>query len=504
MLPFSAADRLYLNSQTLTVRYHAVDHPIFRQFSVQLGRLLRALGEDAGEDYWRDFLRAQRRYRFNLSAAPLPFDHMSVQPRMAASFKMLVSRAELVYPAVAKQAAALTDLLFRLSESSDNPLLDCLELSVTGEPGTCVLVPETRLVEAVRGVLRSRGATRGWEALAPADLRGRVTFSRLVAMGSPRWYPEYIFSAPRAPWIDVVSYRWIRGRWRPRAALVGARASMTVPADEEPEWEEAESFDEEWPAIDWAEIERRANETLGQDTTGDSHDDVEARLFLVYGGQAVFLDAEEGSTCLAIDLFEEERSRVKRIRTEDLEPGMFVLVRTEGGGDYVVPVADRILGDKATVYRAAQRDWKAKLRAAVRAAGLSEVSGRLRELGLVRADEGNLRNWLSERSIATQEKNDFAAIMRLVGLDAVATDRYWSMMRGIRTAHLRAGMMIRRRLVERVKTADLPRLQKEGRLDFLLPEAEGGRLSAFRVEGRAPATTTVHASRIGRVFERQD
>src|SRR5208282_3171500 len=100
---------------------------------------------------------------------------------------------------------------------------------------------------------------------------------------------------------------------------------------------------------------------------------VPARLFALHGGYAVFLEEHQGSTCMVLDLAEDERSRVKRLATSDVEPDMFVLLRTEGGGDYVVPVADRILGQRAEQCRLAQQHWKLRLKTAVETYGLADV-----------------------------------------------------------------------------------------------------------------------------------
>jgi hypothetical protein len=424
----------------------------------------------------------------------------------------LLSTADQVYPRLAREARPLTEDFVGLLQCPDNPLLDCIQ-TVLGSrlKGAAAAVPESRLLAAARAAVKSREKTRELEFVGTDELRETDTYERLILLGPARWYPDHVFSAPRAAEIHVVSYRWNQNRWRPRTWLIGAARESKATVEDDIAEDEA-SIDEDLPSIDWAEIERGAREILGGDDrqTGHwdddqqmGHDEIEVRLIALHGGYAVFLEGHEGSSCMVIDLAEDERSRVKRIAIADIEPGMFVLLRTEGGGDYVVPVADRILGPRAEECRRAQREWKSRLKTAISVHGLSEVARRLGAMGARLADEGNVRHWLSGRAIATQEKDDFAAIMQLVGLEG-DLDRYWTLMRTIRAAHLKAGMAIRRRLLERVRAANLRELRKEGRLDFVLPEAEGGKLSAFKVEGRAPTTTWVPSSRVGRVFARRD
>jgi hypothetical protein len=55
-------------------------HQEFRRFCLDVQRIKRDLGEDASEVFWRPFMRRVGRYRFDLNAAPLPFNHSSVLP----------------------------------------------------------------------------------------------------------------------------------------------------------------------------------------------------------------------------------------------------------------------------------------------------------------------------------------------------------------------------------------------------------------------------------------
>ena len=71
-------DALYECSEHLVVVPYQIKHDPFRRFSMRLRRFEQVLGEAAEDEYWRDFLRKLRRYRFELSAAPLPFNHPSV------------------------------------------------------------------------------------------------------------------------------------------------------------------------------------------------------------------------------------------------------------------------------------------------------------------------------------------------------------------------------------------------------------------------------------------
>lgn len=501
-LSMASADRLYHFTQTRVIQYHRVRHDPFESFCRLSRRFLGLVREsEADDEYWTDFSRALVRYRFALQSSPLKFDNPVVRPRMSVEMtRELVRRASLVYPSTAGAAREVMEQLHELLQCADNPLGDCLErIALTPTSAkTAVMIRESRLIRPTQEALFSREATREFEAVGISALRAAADFSRLIVLGPSRWFPDHIFSAPRVPSIEVVSFRWNRCCWRPQAVFLGGVQGMQK--EEEVHDEESDiGVEEAWPEVDWVGIAQRATQpfTAGQDY--EDHERVEARLYSLRSGYAVFLEAADGSSSLVIDLEEDDESRVKRVKTENLVPGMFVLLRTEGGGDYVAAIADRLLGDRASPYRTAQKAWKSKLRVKVSQGDLLSTSIQLLELGSNRANEGNLRNWLSERSIRTQDKRDFLAILRLIELEK-EVDGYWGMMGEIQTAHHRAGQIVRDRLLDLVRAADISKLETKGRMDFSLPEVEGGQLTAFLVEGRAPTTTQVPASRCGRPF----
>ncbi len=497
------ANFLHEYSRTLTVRYHRVDHELFRQFSRQHRRLLQLLGDSAGDDYWGAFLAALRWCRTMLSAAPLPFNHPAVAPAMGeTTMRTFAARTARAYPSLAEEVGKVVDLLLKLRSCRDNPLLDALETQVGPCSGsTVVLVRQNRLIDAVQDSLDSRVSTQGFEAIGIEAARDLAPVDRVILIGSIRWYPSHVLAAPKAHLAEVVSYKWNGSRWRAEQAFLGGNARN----DDEPlgQYDEDDAeLDEDWPKIDWEGIARRAAASgAGNDNDAEAQEQVEARLFSLDGGGAVFLHAADGAKSLVIDPRESGDCRVKRIETDEIEPGMFVLLRTEGGGDLVAPVANRLLGEKrARESRDAQDMWKKRLRDQVRHKGALRVSLDLIERGSHRANEINVRNWMSDRTIGTQEKNDFAAIMGLVGL-GTETERYWGITRQLRAAHLRAGRKIGDWLVAQVRTVNLRDLDRKGQMDFVLSDAVGGRLTAFRVEGRSPTRTWVLASRVDRAFQ---
>jgi len=253
------------------------------------------------------------------------------------------------------------------------------------------------------------------------------------------------------------------------------------------------------PAIDIQRFAQKAIE--GPSHPGEEQEDfIDARVCLLEDGWAVFLEADDAASVMVIDLDRSHKTPVRRIKIGDIQPGIFVLLRTGGGGDYVVPVADRIMGDDAPIAREFQKEWKRFLRSKIKSLGYETVIRQLTLLGSERANRTNIHNWISERSIRTYNVQDFRAIMRLIGLDK-DTDYYWDMMNKIAKAHLKAGMDIRTMLLEQVKTCDIDTLKKTGRMEFTLPSDQSVSITAFQVREFIPDIIPVHPVRINYPFQ---
>ena len=326
----------------------------------------------------------------------------------------------------------------------------------------------------------------------------------LYVFGAGRWYPGFVFSAPRASEVRIVRYGVMRDSLPEEAVFVkplkqptrtlfppspshGTDGSLLIGADEVR------------PVLDIASIMRRAVDGIGAGSDDPSVEPVDVRVLHLEQDMAVFVLAAEGVSELIVDLRDEAERLVHRVQTVNLEPGMAVLVRTEGGGDYIVAAADRIMADEADELRRRQRHWKRLLSDLAEKQGVAELVARLKATGSRIANYQNLRNWMSPRSIRTQNKEDFDTIFRVMGLPEEA-NQYWSMMAVIDRAHRLAGKLIRRRLLELVQSADLSPLRTEGRQDFELPgEVGGGSLTAIRIVAISSEVIEAHPGAVHRL-----
>ena len=513
-LSLYTAHSLYVCRSDCQFHYQSVSYPLLHQLVLAVNRLERTLGDEAHDPYWQSLLRELKHYRFALVAAPLPVNWSG--QRMQSLLHHETKQCSYLYPHFVPHLEEIATLLHALSTHKDNPLLDALLPLTRGSSGSSVvlLMNGTHLYPFFDEVRATVPAFREVELVNIYQLKGTTCYDRLIVIGRCRWYPEYVLRAPRATHIHFVRYAWMKEVWKPGPlfqaersiqSLASGKRGQDLTPDREPIAFQSETTESEieLPPIEWGEIEA---DMLRQTPGEHDQEEGQARLCLLADGYAVLVDVDVQARVFILDLGEEETEEeenafqsVKQLSVRDIQPGMFLLLRTSGGGDYLIPIADQLLGEQARQMRAMQEEWKKRLRAKVEASSLIEVSLELIDHGSQLANEINLRHWMAERSIHPHEYRDFLAIMRIIGMEDM-TEQYWTNAQHIETAHRRAGIHIRKRLLAHVTRSDVSSLEKTGRMDFELSEMGTSSLSAFRIEHIGPSTFIIPANRIGRLY----
>jgi hypothetical protein len=499
---------LYKKSASTTITRHRIEHPALGKFCVSLYSFGSMLDEAASEDYWRKFLIPLKRLRFEFCAAPFPkeyrFERISA---VASELQHHLRFCPKLYPDLASQAAAILDLLTDLLNDPKDPLLDKLLELTDAERKVAWVIKESRLISHVEELVAGLNLPK-LNAVHPLQLKDLTCYDRLIVIGPSRWFPESVFTAARASQIDILIFDWIKDRWKPQNEFVSPHKS-SGPSNRNYITVEERETSSRWDDIDPESLliivdkVSSVASTLNNGGDWDEYQDVEAACVFLEDDWAVFIEASEGAETLVIDPDEDTDNRIARIPVKEIKPGMFILVRTSGGGDYIVPVADKIMGNQAQRAREYQKRWKELLRNYATRNGLFKTGIDLLDRGSNLANEINIRNWMSPRSIRTRKYNDFLAIMRLVGLEDAAQE-YWAIMKRINRAHHKAGFEIRNLLLEQVKDLNMEALQKQGKMDFKLSSDDEGGLTAFRVESVLPQTLEVPYSRIGQPFQLED
>jgi len=513
-----SAITIYNCAAHLKIRRWHIQHQDFEDFCFALRKFERKLGDVAKDIYWTTFLRAMRNYRFELTVAPIPFNYMDSRgTETEERLRNHLRYCESIYPSFVSDSSQLLDLFCKLIRSGDNPGLVSIasipELMVGN--GSAIVIIRPGLLKLTEEQTILNPALAGIETIGVSQLRGERCYHNLVVVGPLCWFPEYIIRAPRTEQIHAVTYGWLSDRIalepvflgtiqdsKKGVETTGSQPYCEIYNEPKPGHEKATiDPDELIDTVDWESVKDRAS---SHDTslavTEEDAEFVEAMLFLLEGDKIVPLDSSEAAKVNVIDFDRGDRARVLRIPVLDIELDTFILLRTEGGGEYIVEVADKILGNQADHTRNMQKHWKSLLRKSVNMMQMYTTVCELKKRGAIRANEVNIRNWMSYRSIRTDDPRDFKAIMDLIGLRE-KTDEYWTMMTVIDSAHRRAGQLIRKLLVNQVLHSNIQDAEKLGRIDFELPETGAGSLTAFQVRDIYKGTVSVPYYRIGHVFD---
>jgi hypothetical protein len=214
---------------------------------------------------------------------------------------------------------------------------------------------------------------------------------------------------------------------------------------------------------------------------------VTARFFLLEGDNAVWLDDSENKKSYVINPIQRRPDRhydvseyIEKRDNDKIEEGDYLILRHRGSGDYIPDYADSILGESARQMRAYQELWKGRLRDIVEKLSKREVSIQLLDLGSKLANENNLRNWMSSDGIKTFYREDFKAIMKLVGLEE-REEELWDNAEDIAHAHKNAGQQIRHELFKAMSSVNLLELEKVGLIVISLDDENVGNLIIIRV-----------------------
>lgn len=526
MIPLSigSATAVYGDASRCEIKRHWVDHPTLADVSRSLRALVQSLGEDAADEYWRSTLGPVRRLAFAFCSAPLPFARAAALLGIDwAALNRQVRRCQHLFPDSHEALASLAQKLEQLSGEHGSPLIGPLEELARQNSGLSVVMRNPRMNQAVAAYFAGNTALRTAKVVGATQLRGAHACDVLAAIGPCGWHPEYVFSAPRAPAIHVISFRWIRDTWKPGPILlhnadapggkhgnhrIGAAPRIAgESARNDPSPSDIQPLDLLPPMPPFA---RSASPGPGTHS-GSSAETVLAHLCHLSGSRAVFVAAADGASSLIIDTSEMGRAAVRRAPAEELEPGQYLLLRTSGGGDFIAPLADRILGESAAKRRSEQAEWKDRLvsKAIQQCGDVSrrelayQVCSSLHARGLSQARPENVHYWMSSKCIRPRKEEDFAAILAFAGMEARARE-LWAAMGEIGRAHVRAGHLIRRMLLQKISETSLEPLERDGEMVFDLGDYDSGTLAAFQITGIQAQDFEVPADQIGVLLDGEE
>lgn len=519
----SSVTDLYSLQARATLSEIVVEHEEFEEFCGRLQDLVKATPA-LDDESWTDPLRKLRHYRFDQCAAPIGFGNAGVMDQQKLDdLERDLRLCLLSYENFSKDASTIIECVKKLVQANDNPLFrkitECLDI----RHRTAILLKEARHITLLGDIAKGNPVWQTVQIVSQQQLAKRnITFDRLICIGKSSWFNEFVFRTPRATETLVIRYSWLDDSDCRRRPIFNGWKDLRFKLEKVKKLSEGkdqvfsigsstvrkrnwELSDEDLiPKFDLAVVAKRFQSGNATNDPEAFREDVQARLLELEGGRGTFVESDSRGI-LAITLDEYSNGKVERIPINSAEPGMFLLIRGDSDSDeeYIIPIADRILGKKADKLRRFQRGWKAKLRGVVNANGIKHTIQKLKEAGSTKASETNLRNWLWYRNIRTDEPADFFAIMRTIEMGDIEK-ACWGYAKEIDSAHRRAGRKIRQELLRQIRETDMNDLEQLGEMRFELEGIGGRPMLAVRILRISDFVSSVAPQNVNRLFDLEE
>ena len=481
--------------------------------------LYRSLGDQKELSVWLDIIIKLKKIRFELATIPVPPKQIITSPLLT-SLNAHLSICQDSFPDNFDQLSRIIQMLAELQEQK-NALMDWIEDQCikNNTLKTCLCLLQSRYIRPVEHMIKT-GNKPYWinmEVTSPQGLKNFNFFDRIFFCGSICLFSEnqfrnveFVWRAPRAPNLYFLSFDWIIDNFEPKPTFdvkpnripvkVIELKVFEVETDKDNEPQERNNDD----YINAGDIDFSPVELITQGSPTSGTDDYDAicnsRMLVLEDGTLIYKEIDKASRIVQFTPTPE----IQRHKNNKLEPGMALVVRTEGSGDSIAAVADMLLGDDADRIRKKQDQWKIAFRKKLFTYSTAhEVADVLTDLGAPTANEINVRNWQRNDTIKPKKEADFKAIMAFAELED-RNDEFWENARIITQIHIRAGKEISKLLLSKINAARKADLQKYGRIDIEI-NGLAGRVSVIMIESILPDVYQIPASQLDRVldFERR-
>ncbi len=458
-------NRLYALQATREITTIKVEYPEVQEIERQFAHLLQG---DIDYEFWDPLIKAIKGFLFRLMVLPLPpsaalFDCFG-------EVSSVLKQGHWLHPAVAADFNRVYDLSRQLRSSNKNPILEVIQRQGLGG---ILVVPWKSFATATDEYLSHIGYRLRVVSQSALDRTEALWGDEnLIVVGPPRIYEESLFTVRRSSLLTWLTFAWKPLRFDVRNQLID-HSHKSAPKVAPPVTPNAGSES----GVDMP-VDIILNDSAVVRTA--SHSDlVPARTVWLADDGRVFVHAGDRAKSWILDV-ESVPPRARPTPSDELMPGDFLIVRTRGGGDLIVPVADTIIGPNHWLLRNNLILWKAALRDLAARNGLDQLTQMLRNQGASSlASPGNIRYWMSYFSIGPSRKGDLIACLSLLGMEDKA-DTLWTECRRLARAHRLAGRQIRRMLLDQASTLTEKDIAT-GRIDLALPNEPTAAAAAVEI-----------------------
>lgn len=507
-----AVDQLY--SQKISLNFVNFDNRDLAVLNRETTRLFSSLGDLKELSVWPEIVILLKKLRFELAILPLPprqfiTDHLI--SRLGSALQ--ICRAS--FPDNVEQLLHVIKILRSLNWH-ENQFIGWIktECMKNNHQEVCICPPNTKYVKLIEDFIATDEVLSkiDLKVVSTQSLKQFIFYDRIFFCGSIDLFSEnqfrdleYVWRSPRANDLYFLSYDWIKSSFSPKPSFNAVSDRLPVSVQSLSVKDTGSDVNNDISQnvknkIDISDIDFTFNDMLPSGSSIKNpeinHCEVicECRLFILEDESYIYLEVE-GSSRIVIFI---PQTEIQRIPNSELETGMSLVVRTEGSGDSIAAVADILFKEEADEIRTKQEEWKVAFRKRLFTYSTAdEVADVLTSLGAPTANEVNVRNWQRSDTIKPHKKDDFRAIMVFSGLNEMV-DKYWENARRIDLAHKKAGKVINKFLLNKIKDSAEMELEKYGRIDI---EIDGltGKLSVVRIESISPEIYEVPYGQLNKI-----
>lgn len=520
-------DRVYSCAKAAqSVIQENVSYPALREICHTYYALRKSLGSDNKEPFWESSLRPLHNYiRTNVNAPLTLNDNESI--KFLDEFSELTSNSERTVPTYSNQINDLQNSLTYLKDDDTNPLYEKFEEVVKREnfEDPVGLVVPLPYIQRVKEFFYSQPffnyqQNGRFEILTPKDLKELDCYKTLIVFGWTIYWKRHslnIFDAPRAHQIFLITYDWLPNNLTRTNSFVektpvgGFQITLFTTGHEDSDQKgtiptEISGFNEIFPRYSLSELRDRIPTDYG-DEDFDNNETAVVNFVEFADSNGVFLNRysltnpEKPTKHLTIKLLASANSIVESQYLDDIEPGDFLLLRTEGGGvDFITPIADHKMGPLAAKCRETQKYWKRILKETIESKGIDKVVKDLEELDCNSANVANIRNWVNPNTIMMRSESDFEILISFLNLSE-KFDEILKFSRVIRNTHRAVGIDVRKELKSQINKISLEELSSSSVREFTLDESESGSFTAFQINHVRREEIETYVSEIGKIVE---
>jgi len=222
MLSIEDANNIY-RASSAKIKIHSVDNLGFYNFCNSIKILERNLGPLVSDEIWQKAIKILKYFRYEYCSLPLPYNCSELEcssrySDLTAIIKVCKYTYSQIYPSLLDSY----NLLNIVKGHEDNPIfVNFLNLhKINGQKHSAILLKDSTYVPILENYINSLTDLNNVEVVSVHNLKSAFIYNTIYVIGPSYWYPDYVFTSPRAQTINIIKYKWIFDRTRQFVDLI--------------------------------------------------------------------------------------------------------------------------------------------------------------------------------------------------------------------------------------------------------------------------------------------